>query len=371
MADFTEPTRAIQQELACTSCGAILKFKPGTRHLSCEYCHAEQEIAAPPTTGTVEEISLEDFLSRQGNEEERLEVATVKCEACGATTTLGPNISADRCPFCAANLVVKSGTTSTIHKPQYLLPFGVTDQQAGQNFKRWLSSLWFAPGDLKHHADTAAKLAGIYLPFWTFDCETEATYTGQRGEDYYVSESYTAVENGREVTRTRQVRHTRWYPAAGTVTNVFDDILIEATRSLNSQKLRALEPWDLKQLAPYDDKFLSGFRTETYAVDVKAGYQEAKGRMEPVIRDTICRDIGGDRQIIHFVNTTYHRPTFKHILLPVWVSAYRYQNKVYQFLINARTGEVQGERPYSAWKIAGAIILGLIIILTVYLFSQK
>jgi hypothetical protein len=43
----------------------------------------------------------------------------------------------------------------------------------------------------------------------------------------------------------------------------------------------------------------------------------------------------------------------------VWISAYRYQNKAYQFIINARTGEVQGERPYSILKIV-FFILGII-----------
>jgi predicted RNA-binding Zn-ribbon protein involved in translation (DUF1610 family) len=372
MSDFTEATKAVSNELACAGCGAILKFKPGTLNLVCEYCGAQNPITQPDVKNEIEEISLDDFFARNFNNEEKIEVATVKCESCGATSTLDPRISSDKCPFCAATLVVKSGTTSTLHKPQYVLPFGIDIQKASANFKSWMNRLWFAPNDLKKYADSADKLNGMYLPFWTFDCNTSSSYTGQRGEDYYVNESYTTTENGKTVTRTRQVTRTRWYPAAGNVSNIFDDLLIEATRSLNSGKLRALEPWDLKNLLAYNDKFLSGFRTETYAVDVKQGYTEAKQRMEPEIRSTICRDIGGDRQMIHFVNTTYRNPTFKHILLPVWISAYRYNNKVYQFLVNARTGEVQGERPYSAVKIALAVIGGLVLAIILYsLFGQS
>ncbi|MFZ5999233.1 MAG: hypothetical protein ACOYW3_01890, partial [Bacteroidota bacterium] len=280
-------------------------------------------------------------------------------------------ISSDKCPFCASNLVVKSGTTATLHKPQCVLPFGIDDKKALDSFKRWLGGLWFAPSELKHYADRADKLNGMYLPFWTFDCQTNSSYTGQRGEDYYVTESYTTFENGKNVARTRQVQKTRWYPASGRVNNAFDDLLIEATQSLPKDKLRALEPWDVKNLVPYNDKFLSGFRTATYTVDLRTGYQEAQQRMQPVIRNTICQDIGGDRQLIHFVNTTYHNPSFKHILMPVWISAYKYNNKVYQFLINARTGEVQGQRPYSALKIALAVIGGLILIMLVALLTQK
>jgi predicted RNA-binding Zn-ribbon protein involved in translation (DUF1610 family) len=337
----------------------------------CEYCGARNEIAQPESTGELQEINLDDFLERNFNNEDKVEVAVVKCNSCGATTTLSTRISSDKCPFCASSLVVKSGTTATLHKPQYVLPFGIDDKQATENFKRWLRGLWFAPSDLRHYADSANRLAGMYLPYWTFDCKTDSSYTGQRGENYTVTESYTAVENGRNVNRTRQVVKTRWYPASGRVGNTFDDVLIEATTSLREDKLRALEPWDLKNLVTYNDGYLSGFRTETYSVDVKGGYQEAKQVMEPRIHATIRADIGGDQQMIQFVNTTYHNPTFKHILLPVWLSAYRYNNKVFQFLVNARTGEVQGERPYSALKITLAVIAAIVIIGVLALLGNK
>jgi LSD1 subclass zinc finger protein len=371
MSTFIEETKAINLELACTSCGALLKFKPGTRHLACEYCGSQNEIAAPEISGKVEELSLDDFLAQNFALEEKIEVATVKCESCHAISTFDPKTSSDNCPFCASPLVVRGGTTATLHKPQYVLPFGIDEKKSRENFKQWLKALWFAPNDLKHYADAAGKLAGMYLPFWTFDCSTSTSYTGQRGEDYYVTESYNAVENGKNVRRTRQVRKTRWYSASGNVNNSFDDVLIEASTTLKKDKLRALEPWDLQNLVAFNDKYLSGFRTETYHVDVKSGYGQAKGRMEPVIESTIRNDIGGDRQMIHYTNITYANPTFKHILLPVWLSVYRYNNKVYQFLINARTGEVQGERPYSAVKIALAVIVALMLLVFIFFISQN
>lgn len=370
MSDFTEATQAVNQELACSSCGAILKFKPGTHHLACEYCGAQNEIAQPEVQGKIEETSLDDFLSKNFDQEEKIETATVHCDSCGATFTLGTNISSDKCPFCASTIVIKNAATTKLHKPQYVLPFAFDEKKALDSFKRWLDGLWFAPSELKHYADRAGKLSGMYLPFWTFDCSTDSSYTGQRGEDYYVTESYTAIENGKSVSRTRQVLKTRWYHASGRVQNTFDDILIEASSTLKKDKLRALEPWDTKNLVAYNDKYLSGFRTETYTLGVKEGYQEAKARMEPEIHNTIRQHIGGDRQMIHFVNSTYHNPTFKHVLLPVWLSAYQYKSKVYQFLINARTGEVQGDRPYSAGKIILAVIFGLITVYVLYTLSQ-
>ena len=39
------------------------------------------------------------------------------------------------------------------------------------------------------------------------------------------------------------------------------------------------------------------------------------------------------------------------MLLPLWICSYRYKRKIYRFLVNARTGEVQGQRPWSWVKI--------------------
>jgi DNA-directed RNA polymerase subunit M/transcription elongation factor TFIIS len=268
MPDFTESTKAINLELACKDCGALLKFKPGTSNLACEYCGAQNEIAQPQVKVDVKENSLEDFLAKNAEADEQIEVTSVKCEGCHAINTFDPKTVSDKCAFCGSPLVVKSASTSKMHRPEYVLPFGIDAQNALQGFKKWLSALWFAPNDLKSYADTPKGLNGVYLPFWTFDCSTDSNYSGQRGEDYTVTESYTAEENGQRVTRHRNVTKTRWYSASGEVRNTFDDILVEGTQSLNKEKLRSLEPWDLKNLVNYDDKYLSGFRTETFAVDL-------------------------------------------------------------------------------------------------------
>ena len=83
--------------------------------------------------------------------------------------------------------------------------------------------------------------------------------------------------------------------------------------------------------------------------------------MERVIRRDVKFDIGGDRQRIRDIDTKVSDVTFKHILLPVWLAAYKYRGRTFRFVVNGRTGRVQGERPYSAIKIAIAVVLGLIL----------
>ena len=116
----------------------------------------------------------------------------------------------------------------------------------------------------------------------------------------------------------------------------------------------------------YDDRFLSGFRCEAYSVDVKSGLDQAKAVMRSEIDRQVRRDIGGDEQRILSLNSRYEGVTFKHILLPVWISSYRYNQKVYRFLVNGQTGEVQGERPYSIFKIVAAVLAALLVALALF-----
>lgn len=355
MTDDAASTSPAQSQFPCGACGALVVYQPGTTALVCPYCGHANAIAA--VDASVDEEDFAATLAGLASHEEMEEHITVKCSTCAAESTLPPNVSAGDCPFCGTPIVSTGSSTRHI-KPRALLPFRITHIDARDAFRKWIDSLWFAPNALKKLARADNKVAGVYLPHWTYDCRTVSSYTGERGEHYYVNVSYRDSQ-GR--SRTRRERRTRWYSASGTVRNAFDDVLVVASRSLPRDLASALEPWDLGELVPYQDDYLSGFRAETYQVDLQQGFVDAKAIMDVTIRATICSDIGGDEQRIHSVDTRHSDISFKHILLPVWLSAYRYHDKAYRFMVNARTGEVQGERPWSWIKITLAVLAGALL----------
>ena len=138
-------------------------------------------------------------------------------------------------------------------------------------------------------------------------------------------------------------------------------MLVLGSKSLPKRFTDALAPWDLSTLTPYEPRFLAGFRAEGYTVPVEEGYGEARAIMNAVIEQDVRRDIGGDQQRIGQMQTEVGALTFKHVLLPVWLAAYRYRGKSFRFVVNGRTGTVEGERPYSAVKIAVAVALALLV----------
>lgn len=353
-----------ERQFPCEQCGAELTFVPGTHSLACEFCGHENLIEVQPT-----QIREQNYLAQLANLqaiESTHELMVVKCDGCGAESTFDPNIVSDACPFCGTS-IVKTGHAKREILPQAVMPFAVTRDQSHQQFSTWLHSLWFAPSELKAFARKEGRLKGMYIPYWTYDAETTSDYQGQRGDYYYTTESYTTVVNGKRVRRTKQVRHTRWSHAQGRVYHDFDDVLIIGTRSLPDKEIRELGPWMLTSLQPYTDAYLSGFQAESYSVGLEPGFSEAKNVMDMTIRRLIRQDIGGDVQRILHKDTRYDDITFKHILLPIWISSYRYRGKIYRFMVNGQTGEVQGERPWSKLKIA-ATIIGAAILIAILVF---
>jgi len=323
--------------------------------LRCAHCGHETQI--PRAADGIVEEDLEAALARLEESAEHAEVRVVECRACGARVTPDPKLVSLSCPYCGTHDVA-AARTARLLRPKALLPVKITQEGAGREFRRWIEGLWFAPNALRRLARSEGALSGMYVPFWTYDCATVSDYAGERGDDYWVTVPVTMRVKGRTVTRMQRVRRTRWRAAAGQVSRRFDDVLVLASRSLPREHAERLEPWDLASLVPYRDDYLSGFAAEQYQVGLAEGLVRAKEIMDGSIRDDIRADIGGDHQRIHSLATRHSDLTFKHLLLPVWMSAYRFHDRVFRFLVNARTGEVQGERPWSWVKIALAALGG-------------
>ena len=349
----------------CAQCGAQLRYAPGQTTLTCDHCGHVQTIPAMGENGRASALGEHDLATGLRDDLPDAAMAEVRittCPSCGAQVEFTGASHASECPFCASPVVVDTGTQRHI-KPQAVLPFQLTEDQARRAMIGWLGSLWFAPGTLLEYARKGRAMTGIYVPFWTFDAETRSDYSGQRGEYYYETRTVTVQVNGRSERRQEQVRHTRWYPASGRVSRDFDDVLVMASNSVPHRLGDGLTPWDLTALQPYAADYLAGFQAEGYTISLADGDTEAKARMAAVIDQDVRHDIGGDEQQVSAVDTGYSNETFKHVLLPVWMAAYKYNGKSYRFLVNGQTGEVQGERPWSIWKIGFVVVLVMAIVL--------
>src|SRR3954462_15501253 len=329
----------------CSNCGARLEYAPGTTSLRCPYCGSLQEVAAVGTL--IEEYSYDAWAALPPKPLAAPGAYRLVCHRCGAQTD-SDNLS-DSCPFCGPPIVAETAGGDQI-APEAVVPFGIDQRAAQDAVKTWVRSRWFAPNKLKKVGATE-QLHGTYLPHWTFDAETATDYNGMRGEHYWETETYT--ENGE--TKTRQVMRTAWYPASGHVERFFDDVLVPGSTRLTPDRVQALAPWPLERSVPYQPDYLSGYQTLRYDVEPDHGLAAAKQQMEQVIEGDCRDDIGGDEQRVSAMDVRYAEIMFKLVLLPIWIAAYLYGGRTYQVFVNAHTGQVVGERPYSIPKIISAV----------------
>jgi len=350
-----------------------MDFDPQSGGMKCRYCGHTEAAPAEPQQPRSLLHPLEEFLAKTGDEhlgqlsEQALQVS---CDGCGSLVVFQPPQVAGLCSFCGAALVAQPKTADPMIAPDGLLPFKVPTSEAQAQVRQWLQTRWFAPGALKRMAREEG-IGGVYLPFWDYASDTNSRYTGERGTHYWETEVYEESDGrGGTVQQTRQVMRTAWAPVSGHVSRHFDHVLIAATKSVSEAKLNALEPWDMESVCAYEPAYLAGFKAQRYQVELPAGFQEAQSVMREQIEQDCAKDIGGDEQRVEDVDTQYSNTTFCHLLLPVWIGAYRFQNKVYQVVVNARTGEVQGERPYSPWKI-GLLVAAILLVLFLILLAKS
>ena len=236
------------QRVRCPGCSADMEFDPQTGALKCSYCGSSQKVSHP-VNSTVEELPFTQYANSP--EASRLHkmsetAVEVTCTGCGSTIQFEPAQASGECPFCAAKIVTQPKAENPLIAPNGVLPFALPKERATGSVREWLFSRWFAPNGLKN-VTRPEGIHGVYVPFWTFDSQTQSTYSGQRGDYYYRTESFNEADGrGGYAQKTRQVRQTRWTPTSGEVSNAFDDVLVAATKSISSQRLHDLDPWDLE-----------------------------------------------------------------------------------------------------------------------------
>lgn len=357
----------------CPSCGGQMQFDTESQMLKCRYCGSEKQIddrsaVEEPTEYELDFTDEDDESLKDWGTEQQV----IKCGNCGGEMLLPAGQTAAVCGFCGSPKVLPQGNPGSI-RPESVIPFHISKEQATAAFNAWRKKRWFIPNAFKKRS-VSSNLNGIYVPFWTFDSETTSSYSAEVGVYHYRTETRTRVVNGKTETYTEQVRYTVWHWTSGTHEHFFNDVLIPASGQYDSVLVRKLNDYRLEQLMPYKPEYLSGFIAERYSVSLKDGWNEARSRIDGELNGEIRGKIGGDEIRSLSIDTSYFDQTYKHILLPVWNANYRYNNKTYRYMVNGETGSVTGRVPRSPWKITSFVLVCLAIVGVIaylYTHSQK
>ena len=353
-----EPKVVDKYDAKCPSCSASIKFDPSTGMLTCPYCGYDEEIPQPDldTEKIAQELNFNEALER-GNFDWGEEKKIVICNACGAESVYDVLEVANVCPYCSSNHVMESAAEDAL-APNGVCPFEVTREQADANFQKWMKGKWFAPNEAKRSAKADA-FNGVYLPYWTFDTKTASQYSAQYGINRTVTdkEGKTRIE-------------TDWYNTSGFYQEFIDDYLVRATKRYDEKLLKTVEPFQTNSSRAYNKEYLSGYIAERYSIGLEDSWKNAQKGIHNHLQRQITSQIkmhhNADKvRSLHF-STSHSDITYKYVMLPLWVSSFRYKEKTYQFLVNGQSGKVGGQSPISIWKVSFAILAVLIVAFLVF-----
>ena len=345
----------------CPNCGATVTFDPASGMMHCDYCGYTRELPKPEEGGEICEMDFEAALhtaSFNWGEEKK----SVQCKQCGAVSIYDALQTAAVCPFCGSTSVMPAANENTI-VPGGVLPFAMTKDNAGEKFTNWLKKKWFAPKKAKKSARPDA-FQGVYLPYWTYDADTTSNFTARAGYDK-------KVDDGDGGTKTQ----TEWRRVNGVYQKFFDDVLVMASKRQEDSGVHGCGPFDTSKLVPYSPHVVAGFAAERYSIGLKEGWEMAQKRIQSKLNSDISSYVRkhwrADRSDSVRFSTIYSNITYKYLLFPVWISSFKFKDKVYQFVVNGQTGKVSGKAPVSAWRVIIAILIAAGIITGLYFLLHQ
>ncbi|MCL2010520.1 MAG: hypothetical protein FWG71_08240 [Synergistaceae bacterium] len=356
MAEQTETVHVDTETFVCQNCNGIMKFNIQKQVFECSSCKTEYSLQT--LSDTIKEHDFNSYLEREKATTPFEGMAVVGCQQCGMEISFSESQFSTTCPMCGSTQVATAKQSAGI-PPDGVIPFKIDKKNAQERFRAWVKSRWFAPNDFKKRY-AEGGLAGMFLPFWTYDAYAVSKYEGRGGK-------YRRVKD----KEGKEKREIDWFPVSGVVSASFDDVLICASKK--EKNIRGILPYSTTtDTQPFSTGYLSGYYAEVYKIKANEGFESAKKIMEDTLRGLAKRDIERtyDTSEVRSLFTKYSKVTYKHVLLPLWSSAFGYRGKTYNYLVNGETGKVTGSRPYSAIKIAFAVLGVIAAAAVLYYFMQ-
>ncbi len=322
----------------CSSCSGNMSYDIATKSLVCESCGSTKSVSTLVKGRHAAEYRIENI-----EEGEKLEaVSVIKCNSCGGETILNGYETSARCEYCGNSYTVLNTETGIV-KPETMIPFKITKEEAVESYRKWMKTHWLAPFGMRKNA-RKGNLTGLYSPFWDYDFTSDIKYSGKRGTVHIIH------------TKNGTSRTVSWKNVEGRIKIDVDDAFTSGSKKY-SNILAPIRYYDFNELVAYNPSLIAGFHSEKYSIDVHEALKIVKKKLGPEFEINVRKDIGGDEQRVTSMNIDYLNIKYRHTLLPVWVSSYSFKNKVYEFAVNGQTGKVVGKTPISIVKTAILVAL--------------
>ncbi len=348
MAEYKQQKTARHQ---CPNCGATLVYDPESGKMHCNHCDGEVEFEK---SNDVRERDFEELVTFKTWKDS--DVATFRCANCGAVEVVPRTSIATTCPYCSAPVVI-SDDASDLVKPDTIIPFEISAENASKRLTSWLKSKLFISVKFRKKLKIES-VRGVYVPAWTFDADTASDYHGTVG--------YHRTRTVRRDGKTYTESYTEWRSVRGVMPAVFDDIVIRANENVPNEFFNKLMPFSQDKYRVFDDEYLAGYVADHYTLEPLDAFEQAKSLMEAEVRRKIKHAYHADELGRMSVDLHVVSKSFKYVFLPVYIASTRHKNKVYNQYVSGMLFEdtkenvrICGNFPISPWKVLLAVLAGI------------
>ena len=333
----------------CPNCGAPLTFMPGKKTITCEYCgtefeasaieemfKAKRELAARAQEARESSWDTENA-GEQWTEDEAAALKAFTCSSCGAEIVCDENTMATECVYCGNPTMIPKRFDGAL-KPDLIIPFKKTKQDAVAALKKFYEGRWLLPSNFTANNRVEA-IQPMYVPFWLFDSQVEATAE-------FRASKVRVYDAGPDVVTERQV-----YTCQRAGTMRFTKIPADGSKKMDDSFMDSIEPFDYNELVDFTSAYLTGYLADKYDVSADDCTERVNKRMENSALEVLQNSVQGytecnleDSAVVKNIGKVFYA------MVPVWILTTRYDNKPYTFMMNGQTGKVVGSLPYDTFK---------------------
>ena len=359
----------------CPACTGPLHFDGESGMLQCDYCgtrytvkeieklyqekldQAEQASVAAAAAEKEPDGADQAYAEESWNAEAE-GMKLYNCPSCGAQLICDATTAATSCPYCG-NPTVIPGQFHGMLKPDYILPFRVTKEEAVAALKKYYHGKRLLPKTFldQNHIE---EVKGMYVPFWLFDGTVYADME-------YRTTRVTSVRQGDEMITTTDVFDVR---RAGTVR--FKRIPADGSKKMPDELMDSIEPFDYSELKPFSTAYMPGYMADIYDVDDRESYDRVKTRGTHTAEQLMDQTVSGYSSVTPVRRQVHMKPEkTSYALLPVWMLSTRWNGTNFIFAMNGQNGKFIGDLPisrsrYFAWFAGIALPLAAVLALVLH-----
>lgn len=343
-------------EYKCPNCGGNIKFDSSSQKFKCDSCgtfFTKEQLDENEKNVLEQQKSVEGqstFNWNNGGNNDTIDHAqSYICKSCGAEIIGDGSTAASSCPYCGSP-VVMADMLSGLNKPDYVIPFKITEKDAGEALKKFYKGKMLIPKSFALK-NKVKEIKGMYVPFWLFDCKAQG------------SAAFDATRIKRWSDANNDYVQTFHFNVFRSGEMEFDNIPVDGSSKMDDGYMDSIEPFNYGDMTEFNMSYLSGFLADKYDVDAQASFPRANGRVINSAVEALASTVNGYDSVCptgSCINA--EGGSYKYALLPVYMMNTKYNNKMYTFAINGQTGKTTGEIPfdkgkYWAWFAAIAAVI--------------